>query len=47
MASQTESTSVEIKDLEKKQLRLKEKFIDIDNIKIFNHIEFQHYLLLL
>lgn len=34
-------------DLEKKQLRLKEKFIDIDNIKIFNHIEFQHYLLLL
>ena len=34
-------------DLEKKQLRLKEKFIDIDNIKIFNHIEFQHHLLLL
>lgn len=33
-------------DLEKKQLRLKEKFDGINNIKIFNHIDFQQYLLL-
>ena len=32
-------------DLTKKQSRLKEKFDGINNIKIFNHIEFQQYLL--
>jgi hypothetical protein len=32
-------------DLEKKQLRLKKKFDGINNIKIFNHIDFQQYLL--
>lgn len=32
-------------DLERKQLRLKEKFDGINNIKIFNHIDFQQYLL--
>jgi len=32
-------------DLKKKKLNLTKKYIDINNIKIFNHVEFQQYLI--
>ena len=32
-------------DLIKKYTILKEKFKNINNLKIFNHIEFQHYMI--